>query len=358
MIECDRWVNPNRIQSAREARGLSKADLAARIGVSAQQITHYERGDDQPKAARLDLMARVLSFPEKYFYGTDLYQLPPDAITFRSRRSLTQSLRRQAIARSTHASCLISPAFRERFRLPESQLPDLSGEQPEDAARMIRSIWNLGDAPIDNVVHLLEANGIEFYWLSIDSPCVDALSYWQNDRPFIFLNSFKQAGERGRFDAAHELGHLVLHRHEKDLQTKQVEQEADAFASAFLLPRAQFTAEAPRSTLVSDYLRLKPRWKTSVAAMVRRSYDLGIISRYTYENSFKTISVRGWRTNEPEELARERSAVHLAILERLAAKGTGPREIAEKIGLGFTDFFELVPSSVYFESPIGGIPVG
>jgi Zn-dependent peptidase ImmA (M78 family)/DNA-binding XRE family transcriptional regulator len=358
MIENDRWINPNRIQTSREARGLSKADLALRIGVSSQQVTNYERGADQPKPERLALIAAELNFPKSYFYGSDLVELPPEAITFRSRRSLTQTLRRQAIARSKHATCLISPAFRARFRLPEHHLPDLSGESPEDAARMMREIWNLGEAPIDNVVHLLEANGIEFYWLSIDSPCVDALSYWHNQRPFIFLNSFKHAGERGRFDAAHELGHLILHRHEDDMQSKKVEQEADDFASAFLLPRAQFTLEAPRSTLVSDYLRLKPRWKTSIAAMVRRSYDLGLISRYAYENSFKLISARGWRTSEPAELSRERSAVHLTILERLSAKGIGPSEIAAEIGLGFTDFFELVPSSVYFESPLGGIPVG
>src|SRR3546814_6566541 len=45
-----------------------------------------------------------------------------------------------------------------------------------------------------------------------DTKNVDAFSCWRNGQPFVFLNTFKSA-ERSRFDAAHELAHLVLHRH-------------------------------------------------------------------------------------------------------------------------------------------------
>ena len=66
-------------------------------------------------------------------------------------------------------------------------------------------------------------------------------SHWQGDVPFIFLNTTKTA-ERSRMDAAHELGHLVLHAHTGGGSTKPHEDEAQAFAAAFLMPKAPFIA--------------------------------------------------------------------------------------------------------------------
>jgi len=68
---------------------------------------------------------------------------------------------------------------------------------------------------------------------------------WKEGTPFIFLNSAKSA-ERGRHDAAHELGHLVLHRHGGPIGRK-AEEQANAFASAFLMPRSSILAHVPRS---------------------------------------------------------------------------------------------------------------
>ncbi|MEU8739183.1 ImmA/IrrE family metallo-endopeptidase [Streptomyces halstedii] len=58
---------------------------------------------------------------------------------------------------------------------------------------------------------------------AVDGPCrsfaaragrgpveVDAFAVWREGVPFVFLNTQKSA-ERGRFDAAHEFGHLVMH---------------------------------------------------------------------------------------------------------------------------------------------------
>ena len=345
--------NPQRLLTARECRGWSKTELATRVGLSVQAITNYEQGKDSPKPENFARLCQELGFRETYFLGGEFHTIAADKVTFRSRRSLTATVRRMAIARSKHAADIISPAFRERFRLPALDVPDLSSETPEQAAELLRSAWNLGQAPIDNMVHLLEAKGVEIYWLKIESPCVDALSYWVEDRPFIFLNAYKEAGERGRFDTAHELGHIVLHRHRGDLQTVEAEREADRFASAFLLPAAQFTREAPASYMVSDYLRLKPRWKTSVQAMVRRSYDLGVISRHVYESAFRTFSARGWRIHEPEELPREQSAIHFEIFERLHAKKITSDAFAEKLNLRFPDLFELVPAAVHFSRDSG-----
>jgi len=357
-----RIVNPARLTSAREYRGYSKTELARRIGVSVQALTYYEKGDDHPKPENLELLAKELRFEKEYFFGCDFNSISPEKVTFRSRRNLTAKVRDMAVARSKHASDIVSPAFRQRFRLPQLDLPDMSGETPEAAAQLLRSAWNLGEAPIDNMVHLLESKGIEFYWMNVDSACVDALSYWVEDRAFIFLNRFKDAGERARFDVAHELGHLILHRHTEDIadqelshickpldiQSKEIEAEADRFASAFLLPREQFIREAPLSYSPSEFFPLKLRWKTSIQAMIRRAYDLNLFSRYVYEQNCRTISARGWRTKEPHELDREKSSIQPYMLAKLADKGMSANDFARELHLSFTDFFELVPAAIEF----------
>src|SRR5260363_245495 len=87
---------------------------------------------------------------------------------------------------------------------------------------------------------------VRVFSLSLDTTDVDAFSLWRQRTPFIFLNTRKSA-EHARFDAAHELGHLVLHRHGSP-QGREAEKEADTFASAFLMPRATLLTQVPRLT--------------------------------------------------------------------------------------------------------------
>ena len=72
-------------------------------------------------------------------------------------------------------------------------------------------------------------------------------------KTYYFLNISKTA-ERCRFDAAHELAHLVMHRHgptftEESSNENNIEKEANKFASSFLMPRKHIS-------LSSDYARL------------------------------------------------------------------------------------------------------
>ncbi|WP_419757134.1 ImmA/IrrE family metallo-endopeptidase [Teredinibacter turnerae] len=75
------------------------------------------------------------------------------------------------------------------------------------------------------------------------------------DIPFVFLNT-KKTAERCRFDAAHELGHLVMHCHGAP-QGQEAEKEANAFASAFLMPRRSVLANAPRSATLKSLISHK-----------------------------------------------------------------------------------------------------
>jgi Zn-dependent peptidase ImmA (M78 family) len=171
-----------------------------------------------------------------------------------------------------------------KFELPQADLPDLSREaNPEAAAESLRRYWGIGELPIRNMIHLVEAKGVRVFSLAIDAQDVDAFSMWKASTPFVFLNSHKSA-EHSRFDAAHELGHLVLHRHASP-NGREAEREADAFASAFLMPRGSVAANAPRYPTLPVLIKLKKIWITSLAALNYRLHEVELTTDWQYRPS-------------------------------------------------------------------------
>jgi hypothetical protein len=58
---------------------------------------------------------------------------------------------------------LIDDWIEARFALPTSEVPSLTGHDPEAAAEVVRARWGLGEKPISNMLHLLEAHGVRVY---------------------------------------------------------------------------------------------------------------------------------------------------------------------------------------------------
>src|SRR5204862_8230678 len=140
---------------------------------------------------------------------------------------------------------LLADYVSAKFNLPEPKLIDLSHERdPGAAARTVRHVWALGEQPISSMIKLLESKGVRVFSLAENTKNVDAFSCWRNDVPYVFLNTFKSA-ERSRVDAAHELGHLVLHKHGGAKQGRSAEHEAHLFAASFLMPRDDVLATIP-----------------------------------------------------------------------------------------------------------------
>ena len=111
-----------------------------------------------------------------------------------------------------------------------------------------------------------------------------AFSVWFDNKPFIFLSSDKDTNVRIRFDMAHELGHLLMHADyysEEDLKNpvihEKLENEADRFAGAFLLPKETFSKDV-FSTSIDHFIQMKSKWKASIGCMIYRCDTLGILS--------------------------------------------------------------------------------
>ena len=134
----------------------------------------------------------------------------------------------------------------KEFDLPKPNLIDLSYETDlEAAAGSLRQYWGLGEKPIGNMLGLLEVNGVCVFSLAEDTASVDAFSFWRDDTPYIFLNTFKSP-EHSIFDSDHELCHLVCHRHAGTDRSRFAEREAHTFASALFMPAADVKARMPR----------------------------------------------------------------------------------------------------------------
>ncbi|MEI5011678.1 ImmA/IrrE family metallo-endopeptidase [Streptomyces sp. PmtA] len=221
----------------------------------------------------------------------------------------------------------------ERFRLPAVDVPSLGKPDPETAAGMVRTRWGLGEAPAPNMVHLLESHGVRVFSLDPDHAEVDAFAVWRDGVPFVFLNTLKSA-ERGRFDAAHELGHLVMHGSEHVCSGPEAERQANDFASAFLMPRASVLGHMPSGAHVDQIIRGKRIWKVSAMALTYRMHDLGLLTDWQYRSTCAELSRLGYRSDEPEGMGqRESSQVLTKVFTALRTKHVRPSGVAAELGL-------------------------
>jgi Zn-dependent peptidase ImmA (M78 family)/transcriptional regulator with XRE-family HTH domain len=327
--------SPERLRLARQRRGLFKQELAARVGVSVRAVTAWESGDAPPSEEHLAEIVRILAFPREFFFG----DAPPILRTaaFRSLARMTARQRDMALAAGSEAVAL-DMWVSDQFRRPAPNVPDFPGGAPEVAADGVRAAWGLGYKPIPNVIHRLEANGIRVYSLVHDGGEIDAFSDWQNGTPYVFLNTSKTA-ERSRMDAAHELGHLVLHAHSGGPSSKEEEDDAKAFASAFLMPGPAFVASMPRRITLATIIEAKQRWGVSALAYVYRLWTLGRISKWQYNSLCIQIKSAYPATEPGPERRRETSQVLAKVMAPNPA--TVRREIVKHLRIPLRNLDEI-----------------
>ncbi len=345
-------INPKQITFARVRRRLTKAQLAKDLGVTSRSLQNYETGASAPDLELLARIAKLLKFPQQFFFiEEDMPEIKEHSVSFRKLSKMTDGMKACTFATGSIAF-KINQWIEDRFSLPQADLPDLSDLCPEEAAATLRRAWGLGNAPIPNMVHLLESKGIRVFSLTEETREVDAFCTWYEGKPFVFLNTIKSA-ERSRFDAAHELGHLV-----RDIYSMQhgqshgpeMERQADAFASAFLMPKESVAANQPPAYTIKYLMKLKHYWGVSLAALAYRFNALELISEWNYRSLCIEIAKNGYRTNEPEPMDRETSQLLTKVLDILRSRKQGRREIAESLCLSVDEInaltFQLTKLSV------------
>jgi Zn-dependent peptidase ImmA (M78 family)/DNA-binding XRE family transcriptional regulator len=302
-------VSPERITQARELLGLSKTELADRLEVTPAAVAQWESGTKSPTAENLAALAKALGVRMAL-----LMKPRPNSVSLKgplSFRAWSSARTRRANRKAATLAELVAEVFLwldERITFPEVDLPLVHQEaSAEEAAFRCRREWGLGDRPILKLAELLESKGIVLASAVFGDERFDAFSCIMGTRPLIFLGREKGDRARSRFDAAHELGHLLLHQHHSDSDLKVIdlhnwlETEAQSFAGAFLLPVETFSNDVIDLSL-EGFLKLKPKWGVSAQAMIVRAHELEIITDSHYTELCRQISARGWRKAKQEPL--------------------------------------------------------
>lgn len=339
-----------RLRLARQFYGWTQAELGDRLGVSRQYIHQLESAAKPPSDDLRASCAEVLRFQTRFFASPLGLELRDDECHFRKRRTTALHIRTRVLAHGTLFAEFVGWLDRN-LRLPKVSLPHLDFESPEDierAAERCRANWGLGtDTPIDNVTRVLERAGVVVATFESISEKVDAFS-WHGPRPLAIRSSAKGSPARSRFDLAHECGHLVGHAGVLTDDARR-ESEADRFASAFLLPRRGFVREFPRGRRTDwvSLIRLKERWGVSLQAMIRRGFDLRVLSSEQYRRAFIHISKRGWRTDEPGHVEEEPTELVAAALSVARARlGIPAANVVAELGWSGEVFERIVGAAV------------
>lgn len=342
------------------ARGFTSAFVADSLNVSRQSMSNYITGRNSPNPDLVDRICRFLNIPESFLLKESTHDKTEQKSPrfYRSFSAATKNSREMAEIKLEWLIELIN--FLEIFiELPTVKFPKfdtpsdptrISNEFIEAVAIRVRQFWGLGTGPISNFVWLLENNGAVVVRRQLHAKTLDAFSCWQGGRPYIILGMDKNCAVRSRFDAAHELGHLILHNNLPEICVrsskyfKMGEEQANRFAGAILFPQEAFFKEIKRPNL--EIFRLsKRRWMVSIAMMIKRAEHLEYIS----EDDIKTLWVRysnlKWRTNEPldDELEVEqpklvKNIIDLAINEGLLST----EEISNYLHLFHSDIEDCV----------------
>lgn len=349
--------NSERLCIARERRGLTQRALAEAAGLASKTISNYEKAGifDAIASDSMERIAAVLGYPIEFFFDREVPSLTPESVSFRAMTKLSAQKRDSALSAGKLVQEL-STWIDTQFVLPKPNIPDCSFDgysEPERAARTVREAWGIGELSISNVVHLLEANGVRVFSLAENCTEVDAFSFWMDEKPFVLLNTMKTP-ERSRFDAAHELGHLVLHKHSSN-NGRQAELDADRFASAFLMPERSILSSVPRMPKLDQLILLKKNWKVSLAALVRRSFDVGLSSAWHYRQLSIELNRRGYRTGEPQGMPeRENSLILEKVFSALRAQGVKRAEILNQLRFPTDEISALTFNNPFFMDAITG----
>jgi len=340
-----------RLTLARTFRGLRKNELAQLLGVTPAAVGQFENGHTRPSPETLAQLTLAVGFPLGFFEtGRPSFPVSEERFQFRSLKAATKLARVRVLARVELLAELVS-MLEAYVELPPVDLPNVSTTDLESGdmnaiTSRLRLEAALGLGPLDNAVGFLELRGCIVTRLRAETREVDAFSGWVGQRPFVVLSADKSDTARSRFDAAHELGHLLLH-HDVDSDNEELEFQAHAFASAFLMPKESLLRELPRRLDWGRLIELKLRWRVSLAALLRRARDLGALSEFTYRRAMVQMSSWGWRVNEPGEVgaAEQPTLLHDSLLLLERGLGISSDDVCEALRVSPRDLELLVGES-------------
>lgn len=329
---------PATLQAARLAQGMSLATLAKLSGVSAATLSRIENESREATDDEVQRIAKALSIPPaalrrplvterlglSAFYHRKLSRAGARAVNAIENQCLLDLVALYELIGMIDLDCPQS--------VPTIHMDDAKGDA-EEAANMIRLSWQLPRGPVRDLCFVVERAGCLIIHSDFGIPEMDALYQKVRGMPPIFWVNSRKPLDRVRWSIAHELGHLILHE-EEPVDHALAEKQANAFASAMLMPRAEFRSECPSRLGIPELVEMKRRWRCSMQAIVRRARDVAKITDRHYRGLMIEMGKRGWKKREPYPIAAESPRLLAAVVDTcLRDLGFSEDELAEHLAV-------------------------
>jgi Zn-dependent peptidase ImmA (M78 family)/DNA-binding XRE family transcriptional regulator len=312
----DSKVIGENLRRLRESRALTQSQVADSAGISRITYRNIESGESIPKVSTLQSIASGT--------GVKLQDLLVPVRTLKKVRfRASKKMNNRDKILTEVAGWLddfnfLEKRLHDRRQYPFNGLPldatNDSRSRAISAAAVARKKLGLSETmPIRDIAGLFESHGIKIYPIRIASDGFFGLSVASEEGgPAIVVNVWDRISvERWIFSAAHELGHLLLHLDafnvEEIVEDNRQEEEANIFASHFLMPEHTFMKEwnnASGLSFVDRVFKVKRIFQVSYKSVLYRlveSLGKSIWARFQSDyrlRTGKTLSI----VDEPEAL--------------------------------------------------------
>lgn len=336
----------------RRMLSLSQAELASRAGIAQGTLSKIEQGIKEASAEVISRLAEALKCPQSFFFQNEReYGAPMSAhAMFRKKAATGQKVLDRVIAdlniRIGHIRKFISSVdFEPELPFPQYDVDDFNGDVAA-VADSVRRAWLVPRGPIRSLTEYAERAGCLVVHCDMEDAKIDGVSYRiPGIPPVLFLNR-NQPADRMRFSLAHEIGHLIMHAYPHPA----MEQEADEFASALLMPASDIGPELQGLT-IEKAAYMKPQWRVSMAALIYRASALKRIDKYKADYLWRQMSARNFRLREPTavDFEHEQTSVMDALIDNLVNQmGYSPEELTGLLHLHYSELSEM-----YHLRPLG-----
>ncbi len=315
--------NPAMLATAREARLLSQTGLAKSMGISQALIGKWEVDLGSPNTDQIAALAAALDVQPELFFIDRSRRLATMSDYYH--RALAKARRKDV--KAIHARGSIIDIQIDRL-LEISDLPEDYADNAERIAAMARTAMGIGPGPIPNLIEEIERCGAIVIDRQLEVDDVDALCRWVPEIPKLFFLNTTRPPDRIRFSLAHELGHTVMH-FGRDYDPKVAEDQANAFASAFLMPANDIRHDFRCGLRIADLAAIKRKWRVSMQAAARRAHSLDIIDDRRYRSVCIQMSRKGWRKAEPIRIDGESPRTFSRLLKMHVDSGYSIADLAK-----------------------------
>ncbi|MGV2929323.1 XRE family transcriptional regulator [Macrococcus capreoli] len=315
------------LNTIRMLSGYSRKELADKINVTEQAIWQYEVKNLMPDIKNIYDLSQIFNVKTNFFLN-DINKIFDDDLNVKRShiafRSLNYNINNKIIYKQHMQAIFLNNLTKWLYgflKVPYSPFIDLSLEVQNiidkkesrydiiaEVARVARNYLMPNEYSSKGLLFNLEKAGIIIFEKQIDENA-DAYSFWTEDKhsAFIILGNDKNIAVRRTFDLAHELGHLLLHQNVEFefLENKEyriLEEEANIFASMFLLPEDEFMKDFDQIDKKSNpdsYIMMKEKWFVSYQMIAVRAYKLNLMSHQQYRYFWMSINKKGYKRREP-----------------------------------------------------------